>query len=356
MTVRIATKLIGPGQPCLLVAEISANHNQSYEEALRLVHAAAQAGADAVKFQTYTADTITLDVRSEIFRREGARPGEPEFLYDLYRAAYTPWEWQGPLKEVAESLGLLFFSTPFDETAVDFLEGLGVPAYKIASFELVDLPLLRRVARTGKPILLSTGMATLTEIEEAVAAIRTAGSEQIVLLKCTSAYPAAPQDMNLVTIPDMAGRFGVPVGLSDHTLEFAVPTAAVALGASVIEKHFTLRRAAGGPDAAFSLEPDEFRAMAQAVRTVEAALGTVRYEPTGNEMTERRFRRSLFVSRDMRAGDVYTEQNVKSVRPAHGLPPRFLDSVLGCRATRDIARGTPLSWELVDRSRREPRS
>jgi N-acetylneuraminate synthase len=268
-------------------------------------------------------------------------------LYDLYGEAYTPWDWQPKLQEVAHGLGLDFFSTPFDETAVDFLEAMEVPAYKIASFETVDLPLLGRVARTGKPIIMSTGMATLAEIDEAVGSIRDAGGGQLALLKCTSAYPSPPEEMNLRTIPHLAEAFGMPVGLSDHTMDVAVPAAAVALGACIIEKHFTLSRALPGPDSAFSLEPSEFKEMVDAVRTTEQALGTVHYGISHREEESRVFRRSLFVVHDVQAGEPFTDCNVRSIRPGHGLHTRHLRDVIGRRARRAIARGTPLTWDLV---------
>ncbi len=345
--VRVDKSVVGPSQPTFVVAEMSANHRQSFEVAIQILREMKKAGADAVKLQTYTPDTITFrSSRSEFLIADGSLWAGMT-LYDLYKQAYTPWEWHGPLKEEAERLGLIFFSTPFDFTAVDFLENLGVALYKIASFELVDIPLIRRVARTGKPIIMSTGMATLDEITEAVEAARAEGNDQIVLLKCNSAYPAPPEEMNLRTIPDMIERFGVPVGLSDHTLGIAAAVAAVALGACVLEKHFTLRRVDGGPDAAFSLEPHEFAEMVRAVREAERALGRVNYEVTPREAASRVFRRSLFVVEDMRAGDVFTERNVRSIRPGYGLPPKHLPEVLGRRASRDIERGTPLSWDLV---------
>ena len=343
----ILGRRIGPGEPVFVVAELSANHHQRLENAVRLVHEAKAAGADAVKLQTYTPDTITLDVRSDIFRRASAKPGQPEYLYDLYRQAYTPWEWHAELKREVERAGMVFFSTPFDPTAVDFLQELDVPAYKIASFEVVDIPLIRRVARTGRPIIMSTGMATLEEIGEALAAIRAEGREQVALLKCNSVYPAAPAEMNLRTIPDMMDRFGVPVGLSDHTLGIATAVAAVALGACIVEKHFIRSRADGGPDSAFSLEPGEFKAMVEALRDTERALGRAAYGPTEREQISRRYRRSLFVVADVKSGEELTAENVRSIRPAHGLPPKHLDEVLGRRAARDIARGTPLAWELL---------
>lgn len=334
-----------------IIAEMSANHGQRYEHAVEIIEAAKIAGADAIKLQTYTPDTITIDSQRPEFLVGKGSLWEGRTLYELYGEAYTPWDWQPKLKQIANDLGLDCFSTPFDFTAVDFLERMNVPAYKIASFELVDLPLIQRVARTGKPLIMSTGMATLEEIDEAVRAFRDAGGEKLALLKCNSAYPAPPEEMNLRTIPDMSERFGVPVGLSDHTLGIAVAVTAVGLGACIIEKHFTLRRADGGPDAAFSLEPEEFKAMVDAVREAERALGKVNYEPTPREMASRTFRRSLFVVQDVRAGEVLTDKNVRSIRPAHGLPPKYLENVLGRRAARDITRGTPLKWDMSTGSR-----
>ncbi len=331
-----------------VIAELSANHNRDIDAAIELVHAARDAGADAVKVQTYTPDTITLKSDRDPFRIAGGTLWDGKLLWDLYKEAYMPWEWQPRLKEEAERLGLHFFSTPFDFTAVDFLEELEVPAYKIASFELVDLPLIRKVAATGKPLILSTGMATVSEIEEAVAVARDAGAEQIALLRTNSAYPAPPDEMDLRTIPHMAEMFGVPVGLSDHTLGIAVPVAAVAMGAALIEKHLTLSRSVPGPDSAFSLEPQEFKEMVEAVRTAERALGGVRYGPTPKEQASRVFRRSLFVVKDVRAGEPLTPENVRSIRPAHGLHTRHYDEVLGKRARVDIAAGTPLSWDLIE--------
>jgi N-acetylneuraminate synthase len=330
-----------------IVAELSANHNRSFDEAVRLVRAAKDSGADAVKLQTYTADTLTIDCDSEVFRIGKGTIWEGKNLYQLYQEAFTPWEWQPKLKAIADEIGIDLFSTPFDESSVDFLEAMGVPAYKIASFEIVDVGLIRKVASTGKPIIMSTGMATLEETSEAIEAARGAGCTKLALLKCTSAYPAPPDEMNLLTIPDMSTRFGVPVGLSDHTLGITAPVAAVALGACIIEKHFTLSRSVPGPDSAFSLEPAEFRAMVDAVRTTEAALGRVNYEVTRHEAPSRVLRRSLFVVCDVKAGETLTVDNVRSIRPGHGLHPRHLSEVLGRRAARDIARGTPLSWGLI---------
>jgi len=319
--IEINGRRLGVGEPVYVVAELSANHNQSFDRAVALLHRAKEAGADAVKLQTYTPDTLTIDCDNDCFRIKGTR-WDGRRLYDLYSEAYTPWEWQPELKKIAGDLGLDLFSSPFDGTAVDFLEEMGVPAYKIASFEIVDLPLIRKVARTGKPIIMSTGMATMNEIEEAVVTAREAGVEQLALLKCTSAYPAPPEEMNLRTIPHLRERFGVPVGLSDHTLGMAVPVAAVALGACIVEKHLTLSRTDPGPDSAFSMEPDEFKAMVEAVRTAEKAMGEVHYGASGREEASRILRRSLFVVKDIRAGEELTGDNVRSIRPGlPGLPP-----------------------------------
>lgn len=338
---------VGPSSATFIVAELSANHRRDFDRAVRLVHAAKQAGADAVKLQTYRPDTLTIRSHSPEFRIGGGTPWDGRTLWDLYAEAAMPWHWQPKLQQIAHELGLVFFSTAFDPSAVDFLEEMQVPAYKIASFELVDLPLLRRVARTGKPLILSTGLATLAEIEEAVATIRAAGGGQLALLKCTSAYPAPAEQMNLRTIPHLAETFGLPVGLSDHTLEPAVPVAAVALGACIIEKHFTLSRADGGPDGAFSLEPEEFRRMVQAVRTTDAALGTVRYGPGEQESSGRCFRRSLFAVKDIQAGERFTSKNVRCIRPGNGLHPRHLEETLGRPAQADIAQGTPLDQSHI---------
>jgi N-acetylneuraminate synthase len=343
----IRDRPIGAGRPTYIIAELSANHNQSFDRAVELVRAAKQCGADAVKLQTYTPDTITIDADGPQFRHGSDSLWAGKRLYDLYGEAYTPWEWQPKLKALADELGLDLFSTPFDPTAVDFLERMGVPAYKVASFELVDLPLIERISRTGKPLIASTGMATLAEIAEAVDAARRAGAGGIALLKCTSAYPAPPEEMNLRTIPHLAEAFGVPAGLSDHTMGIAVPVAAVALGACIIEKHFTLSRAEPGPDSAFSLEPHEFRAMVEGVRTAERALGAIHYGLCGRDEASRVFRRSLFVVQDVRAGEPFTEENVRSIRPGHGLPPKFLGAVLGRRAAGDLVRGTALHWGLI---------
>lgn len=330
-----------------IVAEISGSHNQSFDQAVSLIRAAKDAGADAVKLQTYTADTLTIDCANEFFQIRSGTIWDGTTLYQLYKSAFTPWEWQPKLKSVAEELSIALFSSPFDPTAVDFLETMNVPAYKIASFEIVDIPLIQKIAGTGKPVIMSTGMATLEEVSEAVVAARAGGCRDLILLKCTSGYPSTPEEMNLRTIPDMAARFKVPVGLSDHTLGIVVPLAAVALGAVLIEKHICLSRSDPGPDSAFSLEPHEFKAMVEGVRTAEKALGTTRYEPTENEKPSRVFRRSLFVVADMKEGECFSEMNVRSIRPGHGLAPKLLGQVVGRRAACDIPRGTPLSWEFI---------
>jgi pseudaminic acid synthase len=348
MPFSIGGRKIGPDHPVYVIAEVSANHNQDFDRAVRIVQAAKNARADAIKLQTYTADTITIKSDREIFRIGGGTLWDGRTLHELYGEAYTPWEWQPRLKKVADDLKIDLFSSPFDPTAVDFLEKMQVPAYKVASCELVDIPLLKKIAQTKKPIIMSTGMASLEEIDEALAACRSAGATEIALLKCTSAYPASPGEMNLNTIPEMARRFEVAVGLSDHTTGIAVPIAAVALGASIIEKHITLSRNDGGPDSAFSLEPDEFKAMVEAVRLAERALGHVKFGVSEQEKGSQIFRRSLFVVHDIRRGEKFTESNLRSIRPGHGLHTRHFDEIVGKRAAHDIERGTPLTWEMVD--------
>jgi N-acetylneuraminate synthase len=325
---------------------MSANHGRDFRRAVGIVEAAAAAGAHAVKLQTYTPESLTIDCQDPRFRIQGTL-WAGRTLYDLYAEAAMPWPWQPELKRVAERLGLVLFSTPFDARAVDFLEQMQVPAYKIASFELVDLPLLRRVAQTGRPILLSTGMATLAEIGEAVDTIHTAGGRQLALLKCTTAYPATAEQMNLRTIVHLAEAFRLPVGLSDHSLEPGVPPAAVACGACLIERHLTLSRDLPTPDSTFSLEPEEFRQMVRAVQAAHAALGAVHYGPTQQEAAGRRLRRSLFAVEEISAGEPFTAANVRAIRPADGLHPRHLETILGRTARIDIARGTPLDWNQV---------
>jgi pseudaminic acid synthase len=347
----IGGRRIGPGFPVYVIAEISTNHGQDEDIAHRLVRSAAEAGADAVKLQTYTPDTITIASEAPSFRHGSGSLWNGTTLYDLYQDAYTPWEWQPRLKALAESLGMDCFSSPFDPTAVDFLMAMDVPAFKVASFELVDLPLVRRMAATGRPLVMSTGMATEAEIDEAVAAARSAGAIDIALLKCTSAYPSPPESVNLRAIPAMAERWGLPVGLSDHTLGDVVAIGAVAIGACILEKHFKLADDDTSPDAAFSLDPAAFGRMVDAVRVAEAALGLPVIGPTDPEQESRRFRRSLFVVEDVAAGDALTETNVRSIRPADGLHTRHYEEVLGRRAAHPIARGTPLSWDLLEPTR-----
>jgi pseudaminic acid synthase len=329
------------------VAEVSANHNQSFDRAVEIIKAAKHAGADAVKLQTYTPDTITIDSDKDWFQIPSDNLWAGKTLYQLYGEAFTPWHWQPKLQQIAHELGLDFFSTPFDATAVDCLEALRVPVYKVASFEIVDVPLLRKIAKTGKPVIVSTGMASFDEIEEAVKTLRQAGSSEVALLKCTSAYPAPPAEMNLRTIPHLAASFDAVVGLSDHTLGSSVAIAAVVLGAAILEKHFILKRADGGPDSTFSMEPDEFAQMVQEIRQMEKALGRVSYELMPSEAKNLCFRRSLFVVQDIKAGDRFTEANVRAIRPGHGLPPRYLDDILGKKANLDVPRGTPVSWDMV---------
>ena len=342
----IGERSIGKGFETYIVAEMSANHNQDFNHAVKIIEAAKKAGADAIKIQTYTAETITLNCNNDYFRIKGTI-WEGKNLYDLYKEAHTPWEWQPQLKKIANDRGLDFFSSPFDPTAVDFLEEMEVPVYKIASFELVDLPLLRKIARTGKSIIMSTGMATLSEIDEALCAIRGEGNQNIALLKCTSAYPAPPEESNLNTISHLAETFGVPAGLSDHTLGSAVSVAAVTLGACIVEKHFTLSRNDKGPDSSFSMEPDEFKQMVQDIRNVEKALGKVCYELTPKQEESSVYRRSLFVVQDLKTGEILTEENVRSIRPGYGLHTRYFEDILGNKVKKDISKGTPLSWDLI---------
>ena len=347
MEFEIGGKKIGKNYPIFIIAELSANHLQKFDNAVKLIKAAKEAGADAVKLQTYTPDTITIDCDNEYFQIKQGTLWDGKTLYQLYKEAYTPWEWQLKLKEIAESEGLICFSSVFDKSAVDFLEEINVPAYKIASFEITDIPLIEYVASKGKPVIISTGIATLSDIEEAVNACKRMGNNQIALLKCTSAYPAPLEDVNLRTIPNMASTFKTVVGLSDHTLGISVPIASVALGACIIEKHLTLDRSLGGPDAAFSLEPSEFKAMVKSVREVEKALGEVSYNLTEKMKKSRELSRSLFVIKDIKAGEVFTEENVRSIRPGYGLHPRYLKNILGKKAAKDIKNGTPLNSDLI---------
>lgn len=347
----IGQKQIGHSHPPFIIAEMSGNHNHSLERALEIVDAAASAGAHALKIQTYTADTITIDHdKDEFFINDPNSLWKGVSLYQLYQQAHTPWEWHKPIFDRCRERGLICFSSPFDETAVDFLESLGAPAYKIASFENNHLPLIRKAASTGKPLIISTGMATEDEIEDALTAAVEGGGEDIILLKCTSTYPAIPENTNILTIPHMADQFGVPVGLSDHTMGIGVAVASVALGAVAIEKHFTLRRADGGVDSAFSLEPEELRSLVIEAERAWQSLGSVTYGATAGEKASLRFRRSLYVVRDIKAGDLFTAENVRVIRPGLGLAPKHLDAVLGKRANRDMKRGTPFTWDLLDKS------
>ena len=330
-----------------IIAELSANHNQNFDLAVKTIHAAKKAGADAIKIQTYTADTITIDCDNECFQIKGGTLWDGKTLYELYKEAYTPWEWQPKLKKIAESIGLVFFSTPFDKTSVDFLEEMNVPIYKIASFEITDIPLIEYVASKGKPIIISTGVADIENINEALDTCKKVGNDQIVLLKCTSQYPAPIEEANLLTIPDMKQRFGVQVGLSDHTMGSTAAMTAVALGAKVIEKHFVLDRKNGGPDAEFSMEPQEFKAMVDSIRNVEKALGKVTYQLSEKDLKSKEYCRSLFIVEDIKVGEIISEKNVRSIRPGHGLPPKFLPEILGKTAVTDIEKGTPLRWELI---------
>lgn len=345
-TITIGKRRVGHGEPCLIVAEISCNHLQKKEYALKLIGEAKAAGADAVKFQTYTPDTITIDSDNEYFRIKGTLWNGRK-LYDLYKEAYTPWDWFPELKDRAEEEGLVFFSTPFDETAVDFLEKLSVPAYKIASFEINHIPLIKYVAGKGKPVIFSTGVGTREDIELALKTIRAQKNEQIIMMKCTSAYPAPVGEMNLATIPDMERKFGVLAGLSDHSMNEVVPVSAVAAGACVVEKHFMLRRSEGGPDAAFSLEPAEFKKMVEMIRNTEAALGEATYENTEEAGKHKFIMRSIFAVEDIRKGEKFTRENIRVIRPGHGLHPKHYEEILGKAARAGIKRGTPLKLEMV---------
>jgi len=348
MKLEIGDKNIGNTHPVFIIAELSANHLQNFNLAVDTIKSMKASGADAVKLQTYTPDTITIDSNNECFQIDQGTLWDGKTFYQLYQEAYTPWEWQPKLKEIAEELGLIFFSSPFDRTSVDFLEEMNVSAYKVASFEITDIPLIEYIASKGKPVIISTGIATLADIEEAVNACKKMGNNQIALLKCTSAYPAPLEEVNLRTIPNLADTFNTVVGLSDHTLGISAPIASVALGAKIIEKHFILDRNMGGPDAAFSMEPDEFRSMVDAVRDVEKALGTVNYDLTEKTKKSRDFSRSLFIVNDIKAGDSFTEDNVRSIRPGFGLHPKYLKQIIGKNARKDIKKGTPLDWAFIE--------
>ena len=346
--VRIANRRIGRQCPPFIIAEMSGNHNQSLDRALQIVEAAAKAGAHALKIQTYTADTMTIDLdKGEFFISDDDSLWKGKSLYKLYQEAYTPWEWHKPIFDRCRELGMIGFSTPFDTTAVDFLETLDVPCYKIASFENTDLPLIRKAAATGKPMIISTGMANISEIDETVRTARAAGCNDLALLKCTSTYPASPENSNLLTIPHMRDLFGCEVGLSDHTMGIGVSVASIALGASVVEKHFTLRRADGGVDSAFSLEPEELQALVIESERAWQALGKVSYGPTSAEKESLRYRRSLYVVQDLKAGETLTLQNLRAIRPGYGLAPKYLDLLLGRKIRQDTKKGTPVDWDLV---------
>ncbi|AGX44910.1 pseudaminic acid synthase [Clostridium saccharobutylicum] len=345
---KIDKKVIDQNSNTFIVAEISANHNGRFENAVNLIKKAANAGVDAIKLQTYTADTITIDCNNDYFKINQGTLWDNRKLYDLYKEAYTPWEWQPKLKKIAEEEGLICFSSPFDKTAVDFLEDMNVPAYKVASFEITDIPLIEYMASKGKPMILATGVSTLNDIEEAVNACRRVGNNEIAILKCTSAYPAPFEDMNLKTIPNIAETFGVVSGLSDHTLGITVPIAAVSLGAKIVEKHFTLSRSDGGPDSAFSLEPEELRLMVKSIRETEKALGEISYNLTEKMKNSREFSRSLFVVKEIKKGELFTEKNLRSIRPGFGMHPRNYVDIIGKHAKLDIKKGTPMSWGLIE--------
>lgn len=347
-TIRIGSRLIGEGQPTYIVAEMSANHLQDYDRAEAIIRAAKAAGADAVKLQTYTADTITMDCENEYFQIKQGTIWDGTTFYKLYQEAFTPWDWQPRLVKLANDLGMDCFSSPFDFTAVDFMEEMDMPAYKIASFEIRDIPLIRKIAKLGKPVIMATGIAYLEDIERAVRVCREEGNDQIILLKCTSTYPSPYEDMNIRVIPHMAEVFDCMTGLSDHSMGSAVAVASVALGARMVEKHFTISRADGGPDAAFSMEPAEFKKMADEIRIVEKALGRVTYQLTEKQERSREEGRSLFVTQDIGAGEVFTPENLRSIRPAFGMAPMYYEEVLGKKARVSIPRGTPMAWEYVE--------
>lgn len=345
---KLGSRLIGLDQAPYFIAEMSGNHNQSLERALQIVEAAAKSGAHALKIQTYTPDTMTLNLKEgDFFIKDKGSLWSGRSLYDLYQEAMTPWEWHRPIQERCQALGIDFFSTPFDASAVDFLEELNIPFYKIASFENVDIPLIRRVAQTKKPVIISTGLATLSEISDVVETIRSEGNSDIVLLKCTSAYPALPEFANLATIEGLRSVFGVEVGLSDHTLGATVPIVSVCQGATVIEKHFTLSRADKGVDSEFSMEPSEFKLMIQEVSNAKSSIGAVKFGPTEAELKSLRFRRSLYICEDLKKGDILTEKNLRAIRPGMGLAPKHLPILLGKRVKKEVKLGTPMAWDLI---------
>lgn len=337
---------IGPGYPVFIIAEMSGNHNQSLERAYKIIDAAVEAGADAVKLQTYTADTLTINSNNKWFKIKKG-PWKGNTLYELYKTAYTPWSWQNKLKRYAEKKGIMLFSTPFDETAVDFLENLNVSAYKVASFEIVDIGLLKKIAQTKKPVIISRGMASLADIKLALKTLRKYGTKDVAILHCVSEYPADPKDMNLTTIPDLAKKFKLVSGLSDHTLGVATSIAAAALGASIIEKHVTLNRSDGGPDAAFSLEPKELKELVKAIQETKSALGKPNYIISEKESKSRIFRRSLFIVENIKKGEKFTKNNLRSIRPGYGLPTKYLENILKKTASKNIKKGTPLSRKHI---------
>jgi pseudaminic acid synthase len=344
----INNRPIGRNHPPFIIAEMSGNHNKSLNRALKIVEAAANAGVHGLKLQTYTPETITLNVKSDdFFISDKNSLWQGHYLYDLYAEAYTPWEWHRPIFDQARELGLIVFSTPFDDTAVDFLEDLDVPCYKIASFENADLPLIRKVASTGKPMIISTGMATIAELDETIRTARQSGCNDIILLKCTSTYPASPENTNIATIRHMCDLFNCEVGLSDHTMGIGVAVAGIALGATVIEKHFTLKRSDGGIDSAFSMEPDEMKTLVQETQRAWQAIGNIHYGATEKEEESMDFRRSLYISKDMKAGERLTKDNLRIVRPGHGLKPKYFDRVFGMRVTKDVYAGDPLDWKTL---------
>lgn len=345
--IKIGKHIISENSPTYIIAEMSANHNMDYNRALKIIDAAADAGADAVKIQTYTADTITIDCDNKYFQINQGTLWDGTTLHKLYQTAYTPWEWQADLKKYAESKGLDLFSSPFDLTAIDFLEKIDMPAYKVASFEINDIPFIRKIAKTGKPIIISTGIAYLADIELALKTCKEEGNDNVILLKCTSAYPAPYEDMNLKTIPSMSETFNCITGLSDHSMGYAVDVAAVAVGAKVIEKHMTLKRSDGGPDSEFSMEAEEFKEMCKQIRIVEKALGKVTYELSDMQIKERDFSRSLFVVKDIKAGETFTEENVRSIRPGFGLHTKYYEDILGKTADCDLKKGTPMDWKYI---------
>ncbi|MGV4322569.1 pseudaminic acid synthase [Bacillus mojavensis] len=346
--INIDGRSIGPHHPPFIIAEMSGNHNQSLERAFHIIEAAAKAGAHALKIQTYTADTMTLNIDTKDFKIEDNDSlWSGSTLYTLYQQAYTPWEWHKPIFDKCRELGMIPLSTPFDESAVDFLEDLGVPIYKIASFENTDIPLIKKVAATGKPIIISTGMATVAEIDETITAAKEAGCKELILLKCTSTYPASPVNTNISTIPHMKELFNCQVGLSDHTMGTGVAVASVALGATVIEKHFTLSRADGGVDSAFSLEPPELKELVVETERAWQALGQITYGPTDMEKASLKFRRSIYVTNDIKAGEIFTKENIKVIRPGYGLKPKYFDVMIGKTASKHLPAGTPLGWDSI---------